>query len=384
VRKGLISLLIGSLLLLPLQGVSAITPKTGASCSKFKLVLLVGNYKFNCIKSGRKLVWSRTLVVTKPTPAPSPLPEPTSTTTPTPTPTASSTQSSARVIRNSVALAVQKILDKAASSTAKFSGKVTWDFSGNPSPVEKQGTIDGFMNSINSYTKLGIPTSDTILINVDSMDSLYAELTKYHCSFSKENLPTRAGFFLPNNCDGGQGVVTAFIWDVVKWPVESFDFQTILTHEYFHQIQQLENRNMGNANFPKWFWEGGAVFFSGLSYSIWNTKKTYEANLQENFSGEKYKSVLDEPCRKATIEELSDINTPTPKQSCAYSKGAMLVEYFVASFGIDNYLKIIRENSDPDWHNFGKVFNSVTNVNLDDFYKDASMFLTSRGWETSY
>jgi hypothetical protein len=360
----------------------------GASCKKFKQVLTVGDNKFTCIKFGKKLVWSRAVVVTKPIPAPSPFPGATSTPTPAPssapTPTASSTQSSAKVIRDSVALAVQKILNKAASSTAKFSGKVTWDFTGNPSPVEKQGTIDGFMNSINSYTKLGIPTSDTILINVDSMDSLYAELTKYHCSFSKDKLPTRAGFFLPNNCDGGQGVVTAFIWDVDKWPVDSFDFQTILTHEYFHQIQQLENRNMGNANFPKWFWEGGAVFFSGLSYSSWNTKKSYEEYLQENFSGEIYKSVLDEPCRKATIEELSDINTPTPKQSCAYSKGAMLVEYFVSCYGVDKYLKIIRENFDPDWHNFGKVFKSVTNVNLDDFYKDASMFLTSRGWETSY
>ena len=267
------------------------------------------------------------------------------------------------------------------TSDKTFSGKVTWDFVGDASPVEQKKTVAGFMRAIDFYTKIGLPTTDALLINVDSMSSLYGELTKYQCAFDQASLPSRAGFFIPYTCDGGHGVVTAFIWDVDKWPVDGYEFQTILEHEYFHQIQQGVTQNhFGNGNFPRWFWEGGAVFFSGLAFASYNPQKYYEQHLLDYYTGPIYRDVFDAPCRQVTIDQLSDVSTPFPAQACDYSKGSMIVEFLVSKFGVQGYLDILRDNVNPDWRNFGTVFEQVTHEKLTDFYNEANIFLMSRGW----
>ena len=61
--------------------------KAGSKCTtKGQIKTSQGN-RFTCIKSGKKLVWKKEVVVKKPTPAPTPAPTATSTPTPTPTPT---------------------------------------------------------------------------------------------------------------------------------------------------------------------------------------------------------------------------------------------------------------------------------------------------------
>jgi hypothetical protein len=74
VRKGLLALLIGSLLVLPLQSVLATTPKTGTSCTRLNQVQIVGKYKFTCVKSGKKLVWNKRILTSKPFPSPTKIP----------------------------------------------------------------------------------------------------------------------------------------------------------------------------------------------------------------------------------------------------------------------------------------------------------------------
>jgi hypothetical protein len=85
--------------LIPVAAVSAqkITPGTACKVLNQKVTYL--NKSYTCIKSGKKLVWDKGVVVVKPTPAattsatptptptPSPTPTPTPVTTPTPTPT---------------------------------------------------------------------------------------------------------------------------------------------------------------------------------------------------------------------------------------------------------------------------------------------------------
>ena len=57
--------------------------KAGSVCKKAGDTTIDGGRKYTCIKSGKKLVWKKGLVLPKPTPAPTPAPTP----TPTPTPT---------------------------------------------------------------------------------------------------------------------------------------------------------------------------------------------------------------------------------------------------------------------------------------------------------
>jgi M6 family metalloprotease-like protein len=67
--------------------------KAGATCKKIGSISTSAGKKFTCVKSGKKLVWDKGVLVTKPissptpSPKPSPLPTPSASPTPTPTPT---------------------------------------------------------------------------------------------------------------------------------------------------------------------------------------------------------------------------------------------------------------------------------------------------------
>jgi M6 family metalloprotease-like protein len=66
--------------------------KTGAACSKMNATSTVYGYKYTCIKSGKKFVWSKGVkIVIKSIPTPLDTPTPTATPTPTPTPVATPT-----------------------------------------------------------------------------------------------------------------------------------------------------------------------------------------------------------------------------------------------------------------------------------------------------
>jgi len=85
--------------------VEAAAPKVGTACSKLNQAQVSGGYTYTCIKSGKKLVWSKGVKVAAPTPMPSPTPvasptpspiataspSPTPSVTPTPSPTPSAT-----------------------------------------------------------------------------------------------------------------------------------------------------------------------------------------------------------------------------------------------------------------------------------------------------
>ena len=91
-RKLLVGLVAVLSLSLVTSQVSVAAVKPGTKCSKAGATSTSNGKKYTCIKSGKKLVWKKGVVVAKPKPVASPTPEPTATPTPTPTPTPSSTQ----------------------------------------------------------------------------------------------------------------------------------------------------------------------------------------------------------------------------------------------------------------------------------------------------
>jgi hypothetical protein len=66
-------LLLIAVFLVPLQNNLAFSAvKAGAKCTKISSKSVVGNKTYTCIKSGKKLVWNKGVVVVKPTPTPTP------------------------------------------------------------------------------------------------------------------------------------------------------------------------------------------------------------------------------------------------------------------------------------------------------------------------
>ena len=84
-RKSLVALIIVFGLLTQASISSAAAPKAGANCTKLNQKVNSANKVFTCVKSGKKLVWNKGVLIVKPTP--------TATATPTPTPTATSSGS---------------------------------------------------------------------------------------------------------------------------------------------------------------------------------------------------------------------------------------------------------------------------------------------------
>jgi hypothetical protein len=77
--------------LLPVASASA--PKPGSQCAKLGSTKTDKGLKFTCLKSGKRLIWSKGTPI-KVTPNPTPSPTPTRTQSSTPTPTSTATQSS--------------------------------------------------------------------------------------------------------------------------------------------------------------------------------------------------------------------------------------------------------------------------------------------------
>lgn len=88
-------LLVALMLLAPLTpSISATPPKAGAICSKAGITKNFNSKKYTCIKSGKKLVWNKGVVIQKAAPMPIASPAPTLTATPSPTPTLTPTPAS--------------------------------------------------------------------------------------------------------------------------------------------------------------------------------------------------------------------------------------------------------------------------------------------------
>ena len=73
-KRTLSVLVVVALCVAPFPQASAATAKAGASCPKLKATSIVKGKKFTCIKSGKKLVWDKGVVVKASVAKPSPTP----------------------------------------------------------------------------------------------------------------------------------------------------------------------------------------------------------------------------------------------------------------------------------------------------------------------
>jgi len=73
-KRTLSVLVVVALSVAPITQASAATAKAGASCPKLKATSIVKGKKFTCIKSGKKLVWDKGVIVKATAAKPSPTP----------------------------------------------------------------------------------------------------------------------------------------------------------------------------------------------------------------------------------------------------------------------------------------------------------------------
>lgn len=126
-----------------LPSISASPIKAGATCAKQGSTKSYKGEKFTCIKSGKKLVWSKGKVEKQAAPASTPAPTPISTSSAIPQPVPSPTPSPSLTITSAVSSSPIALCEiKEDNSFRRTNGSVIGGFPGKATIVDKKGTIN--------------------------------------------------------------------------------------------------------------------------------------------------------------------------------------------------------------------------------------------------
>ena len=272
--KGLIVGL--AVVLIPVTAVSAQKITPGSMCNVLKQKVVSQKKTYTCIKSGKKLIWNKGVVVVKPTPVPTPVPTPTPTPTPTP------------VVKNPDAptsfddlIANYKGISYAAWSKSNAAIIAASDLAPTFKVVTGPNTTLAFKNPSSVfeivarlYSSYKSADDFTVLsFNYDDRDWAKAQMKQLQPNSTYEWITTSA-CATRSTCWGG-GVFTdekASVLLVLTTEIldDNHTSGTLEAHEYTHAVQQNQMRKtqpwppIGEWP-PTWFIEGQALFSQNAS-----------------------------------------------------------------------------------------------------------------------
>jgi hypothetical protein len=361
-----------------LPAFSATPPKTGGLCTKVGASKTHQGKKFTCIKSGKKLVWSKGIAEKQKASTPS------TTTTPAPSSSPSVTSQSKEVFLPwSTKFSTQVMSDKAYESF------YSWVKNQSASPVNHQILIQ---------TPSGY--SPTILEDLKALDELSSRVFS---QFMKKKSVTVLGvdeqwvvsqilgsgghlrnsqgkcdeFYDPGyavcmNRDSHLGLVVINDCRLPKGSVSGCNL-ALLPHEYFHLIQLNLADNIAGAHwnygedyaknsFPHWFVEGSANFVASVIVTLARNSK------YENARGAILWVNSKEMAYPLVDYEIRRVKPPLGEKLNSYDIGHIATEYLVASVGFQKFLDIWKDYSKT--RNFYTSFENVTGRNIATFYAD--------------
>ena len=385
--------------LLPSNLAMAATAKAGGSCAKLKSTSIVNGYKFTCIKSGKKSVWSKGVkVATKPTPAVTPAPVVSPSPTPSVTPTVSP----------SPATSVTPTVSPSPTPTPEITYATLWEKYGWSKPstaqevskaatdkfltyvaIERNATAevkvvaqDGVDETLINWVKQGAnlvaktfdyPKLTRTFVDVIAIDGNWLEETYKKEGFSQAEVRDRLGGFNQGAPAFGGSFSNTWNYATIKknnlLVTDKSGMAQTPGHEFFHAIQErLAGRNPGpdGATIPNWIWEGPAMFIGLQTSSKLGIVDYLTAGQQSSIN--RYKNDSD-AMKKLPLSEVKK----NDKDTDPYGLGEVATEFIVANAGIEKLLGIYAALGQGK--SFAQAFESGTGVKLDDFY---SMFEESR------
>ncbi|MEY4962545.1 MAG: hypothetical protein RLZZ249_1242 [Actinomycetota bacterium] len=246
-----------------------------------------------------------------------------------------------------------------------------------PLSLKNQYLVDRFSEHLTWAARLGLEIKKPlVLIYVNSAQWMNDEIERQGCS--RYTLPL-GGYAIWQDC-GTNSVLTRPNADAEYSAKESLDSQHGIIHEALHHWQrETVRRGLGNADYPKWVWEGGAQALSRYIYWLNSDRaKTPEQLLVDWYTIDR--SDLRGMCLGVNIREMI-LNTPWPdKANCAYSKGQVAVDVFVELYGIDKFAAIFQTPKTPGMSDFPSHFRSITGQEIESFYDLVDNETKSRGW----
>lgn len=345
--------------------VASATPKAGETCTRAGKVTKSSAKVFTCTKVGKRLIW----VLKKPVRAA------VATSSPMPSPTLSKYVSP---VRDDVSKAIDEMRLAALQSADLELPDIDWHIQGSSDDLVAVKTKRSLVNALPVFAKFGFLTTDSRVFVPKDFEWLEAQFAQHNCEMTTRP-GSSTGFYIPLTCDRQTGAVVGWHWDVMRFAdgIDGLFYNHTFPHEYFHHIQHELRPQAGD--FPRWFWEGSAQFFTNQAWTTWNPTRGY-VEWFEYWWSDLRPDLGPSACRSATIEQLSDPATPGVQGVCVYSKGQLLVELLVARYGLEDYRALYSATAPRGWKGFEVRFKAVTGDDLDGFYREAESFMARRGW----
>jgi len=382
--KKVVLLAVSALVLATITPFANAAVKPGTACSKQGQTITYAAIKHTCVKSGKKLVWSKGVAVKA---GEKPVANPNQT-KPTPAPTTSNQESvtftpwSANVTAKLVSDTAQKnFREWAALQTKKYSSHQFILQEGVP-----RGRAQSFQvtDSVGARLFAQYFSGNSVTVVGTNEDWVVQKLNANGGTF--ENCSQNAGNGGLNYClDGGKNqgyVVTSDATYNSGNPGN--DGTSLLAHEYFHIVQYqmsgsekkqtIKSGSSQSSNlFPAWFAEGGANFV-GFSVSALALGGTYWEGRSAMFN-----YIKPGPSNNANkIEDYEIRNGPgNDSPTYPYIVGQVASEYLVASAGFQAFLDIwlnFKETND-----FKKSFEKSVGISISEFYQKFEAVRTKLG-----
>jgi len=392
--------------LLPSNLAVAATAKAGGTCTKLNSTSTVNGYKFTCVKSGKKLVWSKGVkVVATPTVTPAPVasPSPSASATPspsasaTPTPSPSPTPSASATPTPSPSPTPEKTYatlwekygwnkpstaqEVSKSATEKFLTYVSTER--NPAAEVKVIAQDGVDETLINWVKQGAnlvaktfdyPKLTRTFVDVIATDRSWLESAYTKEGFTAQQVKDRLGGFDAGAPAFGGSYSNTWNYATIKKNNSIVNNKSGMSqtagHEFFHAIQErFAGRNPGadGSTIPNWIWEGPAMFVGLQTSSKLGIVDYLTVGQQTMVDRYKYDS---NAMKKLPLSEVKKNDNDTDP----YGLGEVATEFIVANVGMEKLLGIYAALGQGK--TFGQAFETGTGVKLDDFY---SMFEEVRG-----
>ena len=345
-----------------LVSTAATPPKPGSVCKKANLTQIYLGKKYTCIKSGKKLVWSKGVPVAQPkpsttpspttsvspipTPSPTATPSPTPTTTPqtTPTPTPSSTPTPTPVKLEAWQLTRNKVVAN-YQERSKSGRYFEFEFILSPTVnIDKaKETMDAYKQASRNWTWLfdsaGTYSIIWVLLTEKDYDWWYAKVTELqgknsiypwdkstnmfgHCELSPAAF---CGY--GNTQEAPDGKMKLFQYNVIGSGFQGKPVANTVHHESVH-FYQLANNMTYPRDLPCWYIEGQATFYGNVISGT--NDSSYERS--RIISSLPNSPSWNESQWLETLNSFQSNGEECRKDSRNYSIGSFLWEYLLINY----------------------------------------------------
>jgi len=339
--------------------------KAGGTCTQAGITSVASSKTYTCIKSGKKLVWNKGVVVAASNP------------TPAATPTTAANY--ATLWEKYSWVKPTSSSSVASAATDKFKAYVA--LTRTNSTVIKIAAQDGSDQTLVGWVKDGAnlvskafdyPKLSKPFLEVIAIDRAWLEKTYIENGYSENEAKNDRGRAFADGAPAFGGSTTnTYNSGVIRknnlLVNDKLGMMQMAGHEFFHAVQERISGGVpspdGLGLAPQWFWEGPATFvgLQTASYLGWASYTTEGREMAVARSNQL-------STKSSQLSEATK-NTGAPDAPDPYGIGAIATEFLVANVGIEKFMEVYKNLGKKK--KFADAFKTATGVELTDFY---SMF----------